>query len=1044
MRKQVLTTNMTWLTVTTVLMAMMTNVIASSSPRIDQHPVGLVVNMSDPVTLECRASGEPKPRITWYKDGQLLNLVNGESMAMSSKYTLIHDSNLFIFSAAVGKGNRSDTGAYYCRAENEHGFANSQTAHLIVAYLKDDFREVPKSRQVNSGVSVSMDCKAPKGFPEPLVTWERNGVPIQPSVLENNLRQKSNYQVFTNGSLIIINATLLDAGDYVCVAQNDAGFRYSTSATLSVFERPSFVIQPESSIKLSAQTRAEIKCQATGYPKPQIEWKKDNSVENLPIKAQITDANVLIIPNLQQDDEGEYTCVASNQLGSVESQSAYLQVFEKPTFTKHMSNRTVGIEGKSLTIECNARGRPQPVIYWAKSATSTSAQSSATLMATQDDFIILENGNLFIEKLSPKYEGTYMCQASNEYGVTEAKTTLEVRPVQSKPPPLVIYWPQNQTIPINTQASLECFAASPGNIVVMGGVDMINLQEDKGLPQQTERINIAWFKNGIKIDIDPLAGFDAKFRMLESGTLEINSVSKTDSGVYKCQATNAYGQTFSKAAFLNVENPNNQYVEFKRNFETTALPSAPPVQPFVRQITTKSVTLHWQPSSHSGHSPIRSYIIEYFSPEWPNQNGWVTLAEDIVQTTYTINSLQPDTYYIFVVRARNDQGYGPPSHPSDMIRTAYEPHLHHLASNKQTMSEMLEKALTGEIVQLTEPVQVLSSTSVNITWKVLKSAYLIEGFYLKYKPVGSGKEYHTEKLKNKQHVTSHLVTNLHKYTMYEFLVEPFAGEIRGSESNLVQCRTGEDVPSHAPLALQIEMNTLSSITIRWQPPTLNQLNGVLQGFKIVCLANETRFNVNVNANASNRAILLGNLVENMRYCVRVAALTRVGIGPYTASKCVEMTSSNLELAKKRHDDKSVMIGAKNSGYFSFSTNNIFNQMWFVSLLGVLAILGISVMFYLVWCLLKRRRASFMRKGSHHHHHKKYLTSSEECSLNRNIQGGKHDKLDQMGNRYKLVNDTVWLDTLHSNSNNSNPECCCVPDLHHQLYPKQSKTHFIKI
>ena len=127
---------------------------------------------------------------------------------------------------------------------------------------------------------------------------------------------------------------------------------------------------------------------------------------------------------------------------------------------------------------------------------------------------------------------------------------------------------------------------------------------------------------------------------------------KSDSGVYKCVATNSYGQTVSMPAHLNVENPNNQYVEFQRNHETTALPSAP-TQPVILATTTRSVRLSWQPSSHSGHSPLRSYSIEYFSPEWAQHlPGWTVLVEDVgPASSFTVDNLQPDTYYMFVVRS---------------------------------------------------------------------------------------------------------------------------------------------------------------------------------------------------------------------------------------------------------------------------------------------------------------------------------------------------------------------------------------------------------
>ena len=219
------------------------------------------------------------------------------------------------------------------------------------------------------------------------------------------------------------------------------------------------MLQPETS-KQESGSRVELACQANGFPKPTIEWKKDGSIESVPLKAQISE-HTLVVPNVQVEDEGEYTCVATNQLGALEAK-AYLIVYEKPTFVKALANLTVGIESKSITIECNARGKPQPVIYWAKSSQSgAKAVSSGDLgsLTTQEDFLILENGNLFVERLSKRYEGTYLCQASNEYGSSETRTYLQVKPIQTRPPPLVVYGPQNQTIPINTQASLECVAS---------------------------------------------------------------------------------------------------------------------------------------------------------------------------------------------------------------------------------------------------------------------------------------------------------------------------------------------------------------------------------------------------------------------------------------------------------------------------------------------------------------------------------------------------------------------------------------------------------
>lgn len=57
--------------------------------------------------------------------------------------------------------------------------------------------------------------------------------------------------------------------------------------------------------------------------------------------------------------------------------------------------------------------------------------------------------------------------------------------------------------------------------------------------------------------------------------------------------------------------------------------------------------------------------------------GWEPLVENIspperddVAVTFVVDGLQVDTYYAFVVRAKNALGFGPPSLPSEFVRTS--------------------------------------------------------------------------------------------------------------------------------------------------------------------------------------------------------------------------------------------------------------------------------------------------------------------------------------------------------------------------------------
>jgi hypothetical protein len=462
------------------------------------------------------------------------------------------------------------------------------------------------------------------------------------------------------------------------------------------------------------------------------------------------------------------------------------------------------------------------------------------------------------------------------------------------------------------------------------------------------------------------------------------------------------------------------------------LPSAP-TQPIVISTTSHSVRLAWQSSSHSGHSPLRSYTLEYYSPEWQRSlsPGWLVLADNIEpsSTSYTVENLLPDTYYMFAVRGRNDQGFGPSSATSDLVKTSIEPQS--VFRNKNS-NELLEKALTGEVIQLNEPAEVLSSTSINITWKISKSAFLIEGFRVKYKPIGS-KEYQVETINDNKR-TNHVLVKLQKYTTYEILVEPFSGSIIGSESNVVQAKTKDDLPTHSPVGLLVHMESVNSISIKWQPLPDQHANGIILGYKITCTTNETKYNLNINTNSTTRGIILTSLQEGIIYCIKVAAYNRLGSGPYTSQKCVELIKSNLnkwapvasvtdfdsaKATKSFGEDKSLFERFKQS----------FGEAWFLAFVCLASAALLTLISYLAWLYIKSARHLNSKK------HHKYMSASSETGTLMNVPV----KIDNNGNRYKLVHDAIWLDTLHSSSNNSNnQDCCCVPDLHNQLFVQKSK------
>lgn len=98
----------------------------SRAPNITEHPIDVLVAKNEPVTLNCKADGEPNPTIEWYKDGELVKTVG------KSHKVVLSTGQLFFLKVSQGR-KEQDGGIYWCVAKNEAGTARSQNATLQVA-----------------------------------------------------------------------------------------------------------------------------------------------------------------------------------------------------------------------------------------------------------------------------------------------------------------------------------------------------------------------------------------------------------------------------------------------------------------------------------------------------------------------------------------------------------------------------------------------------------------------------------------------------------------------------------------------------------------------------------------------------------------------------------------------------------------------------------------------------------------------------------------------------------------------------------------------
>jgi len=125
-----------------------------------------------------------------------------------------------------------------------------------------------------------------------------------------------------------------DLGEYVCIAQNEAGIGAS-HAMVTVGARPQFTIYPSPVDAREPQKPVVFKCRAKGSPTPQIKWFKDGllilgtpeesrfhiTIEGALVfmgkRFHVTREGSLIIFDPRVEDEGTYKCTAENELGKV-------------------------------------------------------------------------------------------------------------------------------------------------------------------------------------------------------------------------------------------------------------------------------------------------------------------------------------------------------------------------------------------------------------------------------------------------------------------------------------------------------------------------------------------------------------------------------------------------------------------------------------------------------------------------------------------------------------------------------------------------------
>ncbi|XP_017265890.1 muscle, skeletal receptor tyrosine-protein kinase isoform X2 [Kryptolebias marmoratus] len=185
-------------------------------PQIKRHPTNVTLLVESKAVLPCVTLGNPKPDITWLKDGELIKV--------SDRITILDYGALKIHNI-----QKEDAGQYRCVARNSFGLAFSKPV-IIEVQAPARILQVPKEKRVEYGSQISLDCNA-TGNPIPIITWLENGNTISGASVEETLV----------GEVImsVLKVTVKKPALFTCVASNKHSAGANTvkaSATVTVAE----------------------------------------------------------------------------------------------------------------------------------------------------------------------------------------------------------------------------------------------------------------------------------------------------------------------------------------------------------------------------------------------------------------------------------------------------------------------------------------------------------------------------------------------------------------------------------------------------------------------------------------------------------------------------------------------------------------------------------------------------------------------------------------------------------------------------------------
>ncbi|XP_047130418.1 hemicentin-1 isoform X1 [Hydra vulgaris] len=322
------------------------------------------------VVRYCTVIAAPKVlKIEWFLNGVPISSQNLTNVVLEDGFYHNIIESLLTYNSV----QKTDAGNLSCIATNELS-KNFMSSIIIVQYSPETF--LSANLTIKERESANFSCLS-EGQPIPVLKWLLNNKTVFTNNEKVNIATNSISNVFSgtvSSNLSMVNASRNDSGEITCVADNPVN-SVAKITNLNVQYPPDWkaVYNP---VYVVFKRLMVLDCYVNANPPASYNW----FINGTPID---NNASTYVVDSANFNNEGNYTCLPSNYLGSPGIILFTVFMLVPPENINVNCESTDPVYGdRVVTCNCTGNGRPAPEFFWTRKSdlTNTILSSSQVLI----------------------------------------------------------------------------------------------------------------------------------------------------------------------------------------------------------------------------------------------------------------------------------------------------------------------------------------------------------------------------------------------------------------------------------------------------------------------------------------------------------------------------------------------------------------------------------------------------------------------------------------------------------------------------------------